>query len=362
MSPPEPPGTIPTSQSTTEPALVPDREPAAVLALVCDVWRAVLGVADVGPDDDFFELGGDSLLAATVAARLAERTEAPLAPGALVDHSTPRTLAARITSRSHHHPALRALRAGPPPTPALVFVHGVYGFAFFARRLLAHLPPEQEVLALEAPALSGDRALPTSVDAIARDYLAALEQVEPARRWHLVGHCGGALIALAMAARLQRDGTPPAALTLVDPPPAPLVDIERCLRRHPNLARDVLRDPRLGPAARAAVHAHARRRAEIELAHARAPHARVDPAVLDRVAAVGVDLLSLLYAHRPPPYPGPVTFVASRRRARALLDPTLPWQDLVGPGSRLVPVGDDHLDIMHAHRGAIAAVLMDVVP
>ncbi|GID90950.1 phosphopantetheine-binding protein [Amorphoplanes digitatis] len=36
------------------------------------LWRESLGVADAGPDDDFFELGGDSLVATQLVARLRE--------------------------------------------------------------------------------------------------------------------------------------------------------------------------------------------------------------------------------------------------------------------------------------------------
>jgi acyl carrier protein len=41
--------------------------------VLAEAWATVLGRAEVGPDDDFFALGGDSLAAAKVIARLAER-------------------------------------------------------------------------------------------------------------------------------------------------------------------------------------------------------------------------------------------------------------------------------------------------
>jgi len=39
---------------------------------VLRLWRESLGVVDAGPDDDFFELGGDSLVATRLVARLRE--------------------------------------------------------------------------------------------------------------------------------------------------------------------------------------------------------------------------------------------------------------------------------------------------
>lgn len=46
-------------------------EPVAdIAAIVLRRWREALGVHDAGPDDDFFELGGDSLVATRLVALL----------------------------------------------------------------------------------------------------------------------------------------------------------------------------------------------------------------------------------------------------------------------------------------------------
>jgi phthiocerol/phenolphthiocerol synthesis type-I polyketide synthase E len=55
------------------------------------IWEAELGVA-VAPDDDFFDLGGDSLLALAVARR-ATAAGMPMQPGAVLRHSTVAALA-----------------------------------------------------------------------------------------------------------------------------------------------------------------------------------------------------------------------------------------------------------------------------
>jgi hypothetical protein len=59
-----------------------DGRPPATPAeeLVASVWAQVLGLSEVGADDDFFDLGGHSLLATRIAARLSDvvRTEVPI--------------------------------------------------------------------------------------------------------------------------------------------------------------------------------------------------------------------------------------------------------------------------------------------
>jgi amino acid adenylation domain-containing protein/non-ribosomal peptide synthase protein (TIGR01720 family) len=65
---------------------VPPRSPAE--AALARIWADVLAVDRVGVDDDFFALGGDSILAIRVAARLREQFGASLPPRALFDSPT----------------------------------------------------------------------------------------------------------------------------------------------------------------------------------------------------------------------------------------------------------------------------------
>ncbi|MER5837826.1 phosphopantetheine-binding protein, partial [Streptomyces sp. NPDC002130] len=62
---------------------------------VAQVFSEVLGVAQVGRDDDFFELGGNSLVATRVAARLGEALDTSVPVRALFEASTVQSLAVR---------------------------------------------------------------------------------------------------------------------------------------------------------------------------------------------------------------------------------------------------------------------------
>jgi acyl transferase domain-containing protein len=55
---------------------------------IAEVWREVLGVPAIGPDDDFLALGGDSLIAVRIAARLRQRLGCELGPSALFEGGT----------------------------------------------------------------------------------------------------------------------------------------------------------------------------------------------------------------------------------------------------------------------------------
>ncbi|MEU7574931.1 MULTISPECIES: type I polyketide synthase [unclassified Micromonospora] len=77
-------------------------------ATVAGIFRDVLGVAEVGPYDDFFRLGGTSLVAAHLVLRIRQAVGARLSMRVLFDAPTVAAMAARI----------EALRATPPATAA----------------------------------------------------------------------------------------------------------------------------------------------------------------------------------------------------------------------------------------------------
>lgn len=81
-------------------------ENARTEQIIAEVWADVLGVAEVGRDDDFFDLGGYSILAMKVLLRLRPLLDPDLQLVALFDHPTVAELAAFIeSSNGHaHHP------------------------------------------------------------------------------------------------------------------------------------------------------------------------------------------------------------------------------------------------------------------
>ncbi|MEU3624601.1 non-ribosomal peptide synthetase [Amycolatopsis coloradensis] len=66
--------------------------------LVTDIWSEVLGVEQVGADDDFFDLGGDSLRGIRVVARLRDALGADVPARLVFTAPTPAKLAARLPS------------------------------------------------------------------------------------------------------------------------------------------------------------------------------------------------------------------------------------------------------------------------
>lgn len=64
--------------------------------LVLGIWREVLGVVDIGVDDDFFELGGDSLVATDIVARLRRELNVAVPLLTIFDNPTVREFAREV--------------------------------------------------------------------------------------------------------------------------------------------------------------------------------------------------------------------------------------------------------------------------
>jgi amino acid adenylation domain-containing protein len=84
------------SQSRSRPYTAPEREVERGLALL---WGELLAVERVGVDDDFFDLGGDSLLAIRALARIREKYAVEIAVSAFFRHPTIGALALGIEAR-----------------------------------------------------------------------------------------------------------------------------------------------------------------------------------------------------------------------------------------------------------------------
>ena len=198
--------------------------------LVADVWAAALGVPEVGPDDNFFALGGNSLLAARVMSDLRRRMGVRVPMSTLLEAPTVAAFAARLdkaaeaegrraegsgsSSQGGGAGSVSWLRKGTR-TPVLALAHPVGGAALCYAELVAALGGDWQVCAFESAGGPGGTLAGT-----AAGYLRELSDLTCGpvvfAGWSL-----GGLLAYEMAARTRRaDGIVPSVLMIDTTPPA----------------------------------------------------------------------------------------------------------------------------------------------
>ena len=182
------------------------------------IWQSVLGIPDLGVADDFFALGGDSILGAEAVARIRELVgdhDLPLT--SIVRAPTPAAMAHEVfagigVGRSGIVP----LQASGTRTP-LFLVHPGDGDVLAYPVLARLLGPDQPSYALRAQGIDDGRAMPSSLPELAAEYVEAVREVQPHGPYALGGFCLGGPIAAEMAAQLAAAGEETAALILLDP-------------------------------------------------------------------------------------------------------------------------------------------------
>ena len=195
------------------------REATETEAVVLEIWRDVLDVPRVELDDEFFDLGGHSLLGVRLLAQVKKRLGVTLPLASLFAHSTPARLAAAVEEAGkardfHHLIALGDPEAGT--LPPLFCVHAAGGTAFRYRDLAARLGPARCVYALQAQGVSDGREPLRTVDVMAERYVDEVRRAWPDGPYHLAGWSAGGVIAVEMAHRLRAMGAEVAFVGLLD--------------------------------------------------------------------------------------------------------------------------------------------------
>src|SRR5262249_11409438 len=147
-------------------------------AEIVHIWEDLLEVEPVGIRDDFFELGGDSLLATAMVAAMEEAIGIEASPSILLSGSTVERVAASLAQTARADAAVVPVQADGS-RPPLYFLHGDYlGGGMYCRKIARALGPEQPVFALTPCGLDGEAA-PLTIAEMATRHLRALRRHQP---------------------------------------------------------------------------------------------------------------------------------------------------------------------------------------
>ncbi|WP_456119717.1 amino acid adenylation domain-containing protein [Williamsia sterculiae] len=193
-------------------------EPESALEqAIADIVADLLGVDQVGRDDDFFVIGGHSLLAARLAGRIGSVVGRSLSIRDVYQNPTPAGLAAASLSSSDGGSLLApvlTLREGSGPT--VVCFQPAGGLAWSYMGLVRFLTGDESVIALQDAYLTDGTTESETFDALVDDQYRRLREAVPSGPYHLLGWSFGGQLAHEVGSRLQAAGEEVRSLTLLD--------------------------------------------------------------------------------------------------------------------------------------------------
>jgi amino acid adenylation domain-containing protein len=182
-----------------------------------ELWGDVLGVKDVGVRDDFFSLGGHSLMAVRLMARIREQYGRALPLSALFQDPTVERLASILRGQISPPPysPLVEIRRGSSRSPFFC-AHPVGGEVMCYVDLASRLAPGQPFYGLQARGRDCEEEPLTSVEEMASQYIQAMRAVQPAGPYQIGGWSFGGLLAFEMARQIREAGEIVGLLAIID--------------------------------------------------------------------------------------------------------------------------------------------------
>ncbi|MCB0168396.1 MAG: amino acid adenylation domain-containing protein, partial [Anaerolineae bacterium] len=191
------------------------------------LWQQELKRPAVGIRDNFFEIGGHSLLAVRLMARIQQHFDRHLPLAALFEQPTIETLAALL--RQAPGPDLWSPLVTIQPLgdkPPFFCVPGAGSNPLYLYPLARYLGPDQPFYGFQAQGLDGVTAPFETIEAMAAHYVAAMQMVQPEGPYTLGGHSLGGMVAFEMAQQLLHQGQTVARLAILDALPFAEGDVE----------------------------------------------------------------------------------------------------------------------------------------
>ena len=308
----------------------------ALIESLTSLWRRVLGRPSIGPDDNFFALGGGPSQAVELFSEIAKNFDRDLPP--LTIYHAP-TIAALATLLENSSPfrllplvPLRSRTEAPP-----VFItHGLGATVMDFFGLVQHIETRHPIYGMQARGTDGAEEPLGRIEDMADYFLNAIREVQPRGPYILIGYSLGGLVALEMAQRLLARGEEIALLALLESyPHRSYLPFGSRARLHARLLRHHLSN---------AVRGKIRRRPSIRETLSPAMQRVHDSSYL------------ALTRYRPRPYPGRVQFVRAAVSLDFPDDPRAAWAGRIND-MEVETVPGDHQEIITAHFKELAAVL-----
>ena len=179
------------------------------------IWQDIFEVPTIGIRDDFFELGGQSIMAARMIARVEKEFGKKIDLSMLLVDRTIEQLGTRLRLSAGESPLpnIVRLRIGDEKKPPLFCIHGGGGHLLDYRDMAAALPQDQSVFGLRASEMG--HTYP-SIEQLAEKYRRQIQNTQGRGPYQICGLSFGGLVAYEIARQLAEAGEHVGFIALLD--------------------------------------------------------------------------------------------------------------------------------------------------
>ena len=347
----------------------------AVEQEVAEIWKDLLKNDRVGIHDNFFDLGGHSLLVVQLQNRLRQQLGRELALADLFARPTVAAMAellgtsgAAVTTEALPWKCLVPVQLRGTRTPLFVVVGYLANISneteLILSRVAVHLEMDRPVYGFRPRWLNGSEVAYRSVGEMARECLDELRTLQPKGPYLLAGYCNAGAVALEMAQQLVREGEEVRLLALVDCfRPSALhtllvnlsLKLDYVSRKGKHMV-EVIVDltTSTNGSRKHLVYQYVRRKFK-------KPAERSGQ---DRSHDLFEQHRRTLMRYRPEPYPGPISLFVSENWYHAIaqvkwhfLQRRLGWQGIARGGLSIHKVPGDHQALLTVNSGVLARLI-----
>ncbi len=326
---------------------------------ICAAFSQVLRVVPVGRDDEFYDLGGDSLAGEALSIEIQNVTGKIFPISKLFRHATPAAIAELLGGKA---------RSAADPMRLFV-VHGRGGYTTLSPDFRAGFKPDRIITMFELPGIRGDREPIWNIRELAEVYVRQIQQEQPHGPIQLAAMCAGSFIALEMAEVLRLAGRPLHRLVLIDPKAPPQLitrhEAEAALEQQPGSLSAEEYFARTGRWQDAAKDAAALRVEQPRMAEDfRQKMAADQMSFVKRYKGLGFAdwpravLMTMYRFAWPPPFAGQTHVIASVERIAEIAAPNSIWRRFT-PNLSYEVVSDKHSEIGKGEVGRLTAAKLE---
>lgn len=304
------------------------------------IWQRVLQTPQVGIEDNFFDLGGDSSLSLELFNHIARACGRDLPPVMIYHAPTIAALARVLDERTTPKiPALVQLKSGTAQPPVFL-THGLGGSVMDFYQVVKHTDTPQPVYGMQARGIDGAEEPFERIEDLATYFLEAVRRLQPKGPYFLIGFSLGGLVTLEMAQQLVARGDRVALLAMLDSYPH-------------------VRYLSAGQRMRLTL----RQTAQRFLGHLGGPNSSTstdDNSLSPLQARLRESAYAALEHYQPHFYPGKVNFVRAAVPTDFPANASAVWRPFVAQ-LEITTVPGDHLGIMTIHFDSLAARINELV-